>query len=239
MVGKIPRRRTWQPTLVSLPGNSMDRGAWWARVHGTIDRQTRLSTHRDKPRHYATLMAESEEELKSLLMKVKEESEKDGLKLNIQKTKIMVSVPSLNGNVMVFPVVLYGCGSWTIKKAEHWRIDAFELWCWRRLLRVSWDARRANQSILREISPKYLLEGLILKFQYFGHLMGRTVSLEKTLMLGKIEGRRRRGWQKMRWFDSITDSMDMSLSKLGSWQWTGRPDMLQSTGLQSPTWLSD
>ena len=142
---------------------------------------------------------------------------------------------------MVFPVVLYGCGSWTIKKAEYQRIDAFELWCWRRLLRVPWTARSANQSILREISPKYPLEGLILKlkFQYFGHLMGRTVSLEKTLMLGKIEGRRRRGWQRMRWFDSITDSMDMSLSKLGSWQWTGRPDMLQSMGLQSPTWLSD
>ena len=204
-----------------------------------------------------TLMAESEEELKSFLMKVKEESEKVGLKLNIQKTKIMASGPitlwKIDGETMetvpdflflgskitadgdcshkikrhlllgrkavtnldsilesrnitlpskvclvkatVFPVVMYGCESWTIKKAEHRRIDAFELWCWRRLLRVPWTARTSNQSILKEISPEYSLKGLMLnlKLQYFGHLMRRTDSLEKPLMLGKIEGGRRRG----------------------------------------------
>ena len=209
-----------------------------------------------------TLMAESEEELKSLLMKVKQESEKVGLKLNIQKMKIMASGPitsweidgetlqtvadfiflgskitadgdcshemkrhillgrkvmthldsilksrdiTLSTNVhlvkaMVFPVVTYGCEGWTIKKAERQRIDAFELWCWRRLLRVPWTARRSNQSILKEISPRCSLEGLMLKLklQYFGHLMQRADSFEKTLMLGKIEGRRRRGRQKMR-----------------------------------------
>ena len=117
---------------------------------------------------------------------------------------------------MVFSLVMYGCESWTIKKAEHQRIDAFELWCWRRLLRVPWTARRFNQSILKEISPEYSLEGLMLKLklQYFGHLMQGTDSLEKTLMLGKIEGRGRRGQQRMRRLDGITDSMDMSLSKL-------------------------
>ena len=227
-----------------------------------------------------TLMAESEEELKNLLIKVKKENEKVCLKLNFQKANIMASevIPLLhdfmanrwgnNGNrdfilggfkitadgdcsheikrclllgrkamtnlgiilkgrdvtlpikvslvkAMAFPVVMYGCESWTIKKGEHGRIDAFELWCWRRLLGVPWTARRSNQSILREISPEYSLEGLMLKLklQYFGHLMRRTDSFEKTLMLGKIEGRRRRGRQKMRWLDSITGSMDMSLNK--------------------------
>uniref|UniRef100_A0A8B9XEE5 RNA-directed DNA polymerase n=1 Tax=Bos mutus grunniens TaxID=30521 RepID=A0A8B9XEE5_BOSMU len=224
-----------------------------------------------------TLMAESEEELKSLLMKVKEESEKVGLKFNVQKTKIIASGPitswELDGETvetvaviflaskitadgdcsheikrclllgrkvmtnldsilksrditlpkkvhlvkaMVFPVVTYERESWTIKKAEHQRIDAFELWCWRRLLRVPWTARRSNQSILKEISPRCSLEGLMLKLklQYFGHLMGRADSLEKTLILGKIEGRRRRGRQRMRWLDGITDSMDMGLGGL-------------------------
>ena len=114
---------------------------------------------------------------------------------------------------MVFPVVTCGCGSWTIKKAEHHRIDAFELWCWKRLLSVLWTARRSNQPILKEISPEYSLEGLILKLQYFVYLMRRTDSLERTLMLGKIEGGRRRGRQRMRWLDNITDLTDVSLSK--------------------------
>ena len=222
-----------------------------------------------------TLMAESEEEIKSLLMKVKQESEKVDLKHNIQKTKIMASGPITSWEInwetvetvsefilggskitadgdfsheikrylllgrkvmtnldsifksrditlptkvrlvkaMVFPVVMYGCESWTIKKAVHQRIDAFEWWCWRRLLRVAW---RSNQSILKEISPEYSLEGLMLKLklQYFGHLMRRADSLEKTLILGKLEGRRRRGRQRMRWLDGITNVMDMSLSRL-------------------------
>ena len=224
-----------------------------------------------------TLLAESEEKLKSLLMKVKEESEKAGLKLNIQKIKIMASGPITSWQIdgetvetvrdfilgafkitadgdcshevkrhlligrkamtnldsilkskditlptkvrlvkaMVFPVVMYGCESWTTKKAECRRIDASELWHWRRLLRVPWTARRSSQSILKEIRPVYSLEGpmLKLKLQYFGHLMQRTDSLEKTLMLGKIEGRRRRGRQRRRWLDGITDAMDVSLSK--------------------------
>ena len=220
-------------------------------------------------------MAESEEELKSLLMKVKVESEKVGLKLNIQKTKIMASGPittwEIDGETvsdfifwgskitadgdcsheikrrllfvrkavtnldsilknrditlptkiplvkaMFFLVVMYGCERWTVKKAERPRIDAFELWYWRRLLRVPWTARRSNQSILKETSPGCSLEGLMLrlKLQYFGHLMRRVDSLEKTLMLGGNGGRRRRGWQRMRGLDGITDSMDVSLSEL-------------------------
>ena len=120
---------------------------------------------------------------------------------------------------MIFPVVMYGCESWTIKKAEHWRIDAFELWCWRRLLRVPWTARRSNQSILKEISPRCSLLGLMLKLklEYFGHLMWSADSFEKTLVLGKIEGRRRRGWQRMRWLDGITGSMDIEVD-LGRFQ---------------------
>ena len=225
-----------------------------------------------------TLIPEDEEELKSFLMRVKEESEKSWLKLNIQKTKIMASGPTTSWQIdgetvetvrdfiflgskitadgdcshkikrsllfgrqtmtnldsiskskditlptklclikaLVFPVVRYGCESWTIKKTECQRIDAFELWCWRRLLRVLWTARRSNQSIIKEIKPEYSLEGLMLKlkFLYFGHLIQKASSMEMTLMLGKIEGRRRRGRQRMRWLAGITDSMDISLSKL-------------------------
>ena len=135
---------------------------------------------------------------------------------NIKKQRHYFADKGSSSQTMVFPGVMYGCGSWTVKKAECWRIDAFELWCWRRLLRVPWMARRSNQSILKEISPECSLEGLMLKLklQYIGHLMGKADSFEKTLMLRKIEGRRRRGRQRMRWLDGITDSMDMGLGGL-------------------------
>ena len=129
---------------------------------------------------------------------------------------------------------MYGCESWTIKKAEHWRIDAFELWCWRRLLRVPWTTRRSNQSILKEINSEYSLEGLMLKLklQYFGHLMQRTDLLEKTLMLEKIEGRRRWGWQRMRWLMALPTRWTWVWASPGSWWWAGKPGLLQSMGLQ-------
>ena len=135
---------------------------------------------------------------------------------------------------IVYPVVMYGCESWTIKKVECWRIDAFELWCWRRLLRVPWMAKRFNQSILKEISPEYSLEALMLKLklQYFGHLMWRTDSLKKTLLLGKIEGGRRRGWQRMGWLDGITTWWTWVWVNSGSWWGTGKPDVLRSMGSQ-------
>ena len=137
-------------------------------------------------------------------------------------------------NAMVFPLVVYGCESWTVNKAEHWWIYAFELWCWRRLLNFAWTARRSNQSILKEISSSCLLEGLMLKLklQDFGHLRRRVDSLEQTLMLGRIRDRRRRGWQRMRWLDGITDSMGMCWVGSRSWWWTGKPGVLQFMGLQ-------
>ena len=152
--------------------------------------------------------------------------------LNSRDITLPTQVPLVKA--MVFPVGMYRCESWTIKKAEHRRIDAFELWCWRRLLRVPWTARRSDYSILKEISLEYSLEGLMLKLklQYFGHLMRRTDSLEETLMLGKIEDRRRRGWQRMIWPDGITDSMDMRLSISRSWWCTGRPGVLWFMGSQ-------
>ena len=167
--------------------------------------------------------------------------------VHIQSTKSQTWLSDFHFHVvkaMVFPVVIYGCGSWTIKKTEHWTIDAFKLWCWRRLLRVPWITRRSNQSILKEINPEYSLEGLMLmlklKLYYFSHLMWTADSLEKTLMLGKVEGRRRRGQQRIRWLDGITDSMDMSLSKLGGIVKDRGAWYIVAHGItKSQTWLRD
>ena len=179
----------------------MDGGAWWATVYGVAKSLTRLSdfTH--------SLM---------LLEALPEQNIYNMLAASYLFLSHHFADKGPYSQSYVFPVVMYGCESWTIKKAEYRRIDAFELWCWRRLLRVPWTARRSNQSILKEISPEYSWEGLLLmlKLQYFGHLMRRASSLEKTLMLGKIEGRRRRGRQRMRWLDGIPSSMDLSLSEL-------------------------
>ena len=158
--------------------------------------------------------------------------EENNLDNTLKSRGITLSTKVCIVKATVFLVVMYGCESWTVKKAECRRIDAFQLWCWRRLLRVPWTARRSNQSILKEISPGCSLEGLMLKLnlQYFGHLIWRADSFEKTMTLGKIEGRRRRGWQRMKWLDGTTSLMDMRLVDSGSWWWTGRPGMLQSMG---------
>ena len=161
------------------------------------------------------------------------EKDYDKTTQHIEKQNITLSTKVHLVKAVVFPVVMYGCESWAIKKAECQRIDAFELWCWRRLLRVPWIARRSNKSVLEQISPEYSLEGLTLKlkFQYFGHLMQRTDSLEKTLMLGKTEGRRRMGQQRMRWLNGITNKRTWIWVNSGSWWWTGKPGMLQSMGV--------
>ena len=174
----------------------------------------------------------SHEIKRCLLLGRKVRTNLDGI---FKSRDITLSIKVCLVKAMVFPVVMYGCESWTVKKAEHWRIDVFELWCWRRHLRVPWTTRRSNQSILKEISPGISLEGMMLKvkLQYFGYLMQRVDSLEKSLMLGGIGGRRRRGRQRMRWLDGITDSSwTWVWVNSGSWWWTGRPGMLQFIGLQ-------
>ena len=186
------------PLQCSCLENPRDGRAWWAAIYGVVQSQTRLK------------------QLSKASATTSWKESYDQPRQRIKKQRHYFTNKGLSRQGYGFSVVMYGCESWTIKKAECHRIDAFELWCWRRLLRAPWTARRSKQSILKEISPECSLEGLMLqlKLRYFGHLMWRAVSLEKTLMLGKIGGRRRRGRQRMRWLDGITDSIDMSLSKL-------------------------
>ena len=216
--------------------NPMDRGAWWAAVHGVSEGRARLSNF-TFTFHFHALEKEMAAHSGFLAWIIPWTVEPGGLPsmgshrvghdwsdsvavvvvYSILKSRDITLPTKVHlVKAMVFLMVMYGCESWTVKKAERWRIDAFELWCWRRLLRVPWTARRSNQSILKEISPGCSLEGLMLKlkFQYFGHLMRRVDSLEKTLMLGRIWGRRRKGQQRMRCLDGITDSMDISLGEL-------------------------
>ena len=198
-----PTQRTW----VWVNSNSWWwREAWHAAIHGVAKSWTRLSNWTEL--NWDSILTSRDITLSTKVHLIK---------------------------VMVFPVVMYECESWTIKKAESWRIDAFELWCWRRLLRVPWTARRSNQSILKEISPEYLLERLLLKLklQYFCHLMRRTDSFEKTLMLAKIEGGRKRQWQRMRWLDGIMYLWTWVWVNSKRWWCTGKPGMLQSMGSQN------
>ena len=208
----MPWRREWLPTPVFLPGKSHGQRSLvgyspWG--HKESDRIEWLTLH-----HHRSLSRVCSHEIKRrLLLGRKVMTNLDSI---FKSRDITLPTKVRLVRAMVFPVVMYGCESWTVKKAECWRIDAFELWCWRKLLRVPWTARRANQSVLKEISPGISLEGMMLKLklQYFGHLMRRVDSLEKILMLGVIGSRRRRGRQRMRWLNGITDSMDVSLSEL-------------------------
>ena len=227
--GRSPREGNGNPLQYSCLENAMDGGAWEAAVHGVTKSWTQLSIFTTSLK--ITVDGNCSHEIKRcLLLGGKVMTNLDSI---LKSRDITLPKKVHLVKTMLFPVVMYRCESWTIKKAEHQRIDAFELWCWKTLLRVSSTARRSNQSILKEISPECSLEGLMLKlkFQDFGHLMRRVDSLEKTLMLGGIGGRRRRGWQRMRWLDCITNSMDIWVN-YRSWWWTGRPGVLQFMGSQ-------